>query len=344
MLYNALIMTTRLHKTSAAARCRSLFFAVFIFSSLPLLLNSQNMPWHWWAVNPGAPYLTLQLQASEQGREGTGILDLSDGRSAPVSWQQKVYGYDDAREWNLQLEGQDLRLIVSREESGDAVLREYLMYRLYNQLSKLSPRVRLVRLSTGNGKQKQMRWGYLVESPEMLARRSDAIPFDFINVPPAKLAPVHRDMLGCYQQMTGNKGWSISLLDEIRLIRFPNGDLAPVPTGFSRSEWLPLIAGTADFDTETWEPDASALLATLRYFRHKRDDLYQTVVAFEWLDEAAKLHIFSKMDHFFQEADAYLNGKAQAYWPLPKGSAVPAFLPAADQPIKNSVNSFDASK
>ncbi len=95
----------------------------------------------------------------------------------PPFWLNIRYSGIEAEE----LEGIRRMKMVTRcrsaREYEDYVLREYLVYRIYNLVTPYSFRVRLVRLKiidTGRKNRETEEWAFLIEPEEMMARRLDA--------------------------------------------------------------------------------------------------------------------------------------------------------------------------
>ncbi len=125
------------------------------------------------------------------------------------------------------------------------LLMEYAAYRLFNQVTPLSYRVRLARVDYAEpgGKVSISRWGFLIEDVDDVARRnglSEARVPDRIDA--SLLAPRHAARLALMQYMIGNLDWSMRAGAEgegcchnSRLLRGAGAQLVPVAYDFDYS-------------------------------------------------------------------------------------------------------------
>ncbi len=113
--------------------------------------------------------------------------------------------------------GQDRLKLVTHCQDGRAeyeqyVLQEYLVYRVFNLLSDLSFRVRLVRSTYVDADAKRdtvMRYGFLIESDEMLGIRTGVgEPIHILTVAPAWEDAEYLALVGVFQYLIGNPDWS----------------------------------------------------------------------------------------------------------------------------------------
>lgn len=102
------------------------------------------------------------------------------------------------------------------------VLREYFAYKLYNLLTALSFRVRLVRVTledqSAKAKTVDSFLGFLIEDEEVLAERNHMTAVDKDLVSPKSI--VHDDFfrMAVFQYLIGNTDWSIQYRQNIKLI------------------------------------------------------------------------------------------------------------------------------
>jgi hypothetical protein len=116
------------------------------------------------------------------------------------------------------LVGQDkLKLVVPCEWSSRAekdLLEEYLAYRIFNLLTPMSYRVRLLRIEfvdTGDkpdGVAKQ-RHAFVIEPVDQLADRIDARPSSSAEISLGRLDPQHAALVYVFQYLVANTDWSM---------------------------------------------------------------------------------------------------------------------------------------
>ncbi len=123
---------------------------------------------------------------------------------------------DGERQGTL-LQGQNKLKLVTRCRSGSAyeqlTVLEYTAYRLYNEITPLSFRVRPVRVTyrdTERGRD-EAQFNFLVEDVDDLARRNRREAIDVLSgeVRSAQLDPEQAAIVGMFQYMIGNLDWDM---------------------------------------------------------------------------------------------------------------------------------------
>jgi hypothetical protein len=104
--------------------------------------------------------------------------------------------------------------LVTHCESGneDYLLREYLIYKLYNALTPNSFRVRLLKINYINTYKKSKTisaYGFLIEPIEILAERTNTTPIKSTNLNQKNILPEMMDRVAIFNYMIGNTDWSV---------------------------------------------------------------------------------------------------------------------------------------
>lgn len=139
-------------------------------------------------------------------------------------------------------EGQDkLKVVVpcrpERPDYEELVLREYLLYRVWNLTSDVALRVRLARITfvdASDPSHASTRWAFLIESDEELAARLGGEAVDIPEgkgVPPTYLDAFASTRLAVFEYMIGNTDWSDSGAHNM-LILAVGSRIVPVPYDF----------------------------------------------------------------------------------------------------------------
>lgn len=120
-------------------------------------------------------------------------------------------------------DGEDKLKLVTHCRNGnprsqDAVLNEFAAYRVFNQISELSYRVRLLKIQyeDTDGRQRNLEdphYGLLIESDEGLAKRMDGRIADVDSVIFSRLDSSQVGKLTVFQYLIGNKDWSFVTAD-----------------------------------------------------------------------------------------------------------------------------------
>lgn len=121
--------------------------------------------------------------------------------------------------------------------NDEYVLREYLVYKVYNTLTDASYRVRLCRVQYEDirGKRKaQTGYAFLIEDDDVMAARNNAtvLPEDLpVRMDRAEQMPMAK--LAFFQFMIGNTDWSVPFRHNIDLLQTePSSPPIPVPFDF----------------------------------------------------------------------------------------------------------------
>jgi hypothetical protein len=201
----------------------------------------------------------------------------------------------------------------------DYVLREYLVYRIYNLVTPYSFRVRLVRLKfidTGRKNRESEDWAFLIEPDDMMANRLKATVVKSNELSMRTVNHKVMDRLAMFQYMIGNGDYSVTGRHNLRILAMET----PGPLGF--------IPVPYDFDytglvnTHYAVPRESLGISSVRdrYFlgpcRNRRihmaavqnlatykDEIFDLIMTFEYLDEEEKSDMVGYIESFFQEAE-----------------------------------------
>ena len=119
------------------------------------------------------------------------------------------------------------------------VIREYLVYKLYNLISLKSFKARLVKViyeDTERGKISDPLYGILLEEEEQMAKRNQASLVEGKLFRPQQTRQDDFLKMAVFQYLIGNTDWSIQYYQNIKLITVPdNNTPIPIPYDFDHS-------------------------------------------------------------------------------------------------------------
>ena len=123
----------------------------------------------------------------------------------------------------------------ARSEYEQYILQEYVLYRMYQELTPWSYRTRLAHVtyqdSTGKAKPVQS-WAFFVEDNGDLAQRRNAKKIETKGAAFDDLEPAKSGLMQLFAYMVGNTDWSVSGLHNVTLLRDSVGVVYPVPFDF----------------------------------------------------------------------------------------------------------------
>ena len=117
------------------------------------------------------------------------------------------------------------------------ILQEFQLYRIYNMLTPMSHRARLVKMTYADegGKVQATRYAIILEEPEVMAQRLGFPQMKEKGAGPDFMEPHHGALVGVFEYFIGNTDFSIFALHNIELLSQPDGNVIPVPMDFDFS-------------------------------------------------------------------------------------------------------------
>jgi len=197
------------------------------------------------------------------------------------------------------------------------VLREYLIYKLFNVLTDTSFRVRLVRinyLDTQNKKKPITQFGFFIEPVEMLAARANYIQIKSRNLTQKNITPKVMDRLAIFNYMVGNYDWSIPGQHNVKVFRPLIFDTLmygiAIPYDF---DWTGLVNASYAVPAENVGTESvrervftgicrskEVFLKDLDGFLVKKEEFYRVINEFPYLNQREKRDIIMYLDDFYR--------------------------------------------
>jgi len=130
-----------------------------------------------------------------------------------------------------------LKLVMPCREDG-YVIREWLVYKLYNLITPKSFRARLVRVTLDDipKKKKTTFYGILLEDRKQMAERNHLVPVEKKLLKPQNTETDAFLIMAVFEYMIGNTDWSVQYMQNIKLLAAdPSGIPVTVPYDFDHS-------------------------------------------------------------------------------------------------------------
>jgi hypothetical protein len=115
------------------------------------------------------------------------------------------------------------------------ILQEFQLYRIYQLLTPVSHRARLLRLTyadSGSGKVRTRRYGFVLEEPKAIAARLGGKIVEQTGATASDLDPDLDALVGVFQYMIGNTDFSIAGLHNVELLLKDDGIAMPIAYDF----------------------------------------------------------------------------------------------------------------
>jgi hypothetical protein len=118
------------------------------------------------------------------------------------------------------------------------VLQEYQLYRIYQLLTPVSHKVRLLRVAytdSAKGNVEATRYAILLEEPKAIAARLGGKILEHKGAMPGDLDSFHDALVGVFQYLIGNTDFSTNGLHNMELFAQPDGVILALPFDFDFS-------------------------------------------------------------------------------------------------------------
>ena len=212
-----------------------------------------------------------------------------------------------------------LKLVIgcgSGSSDEELLLKEYLVYKIYNQLTDTSFRVRLLRVTYTDtrGKVKSFsQYAFLIEDDGDMARRNGCKKKEHGQFLTEATDRKMMTLVALFQYMVGNTDWAVPNNHNVKLI-FPRGSELNIPfvvpydfdyCGLVNAAYaIPNeVIGTESVTERVYRGfprNMEELQATLDIFRAKKADIYATIRNFSYLSEKTKSGIIKYLEGFYK--------------------------------------------
>lgn len=212
----------------------------------------------------------------------------------------------------------DMKLVTycmdNDQAAREALIREYITYKLYNQLTEMSFRVQLVKMTvkdTGSGK-KTTQMAFLIEDTAQLRDRLGAKKMEDFRVRhKIQFQPHALRMTTLFQYMIGNQDWGLTISKNVKYLMRAN-QVIVVPYDFDFSALVnasyampaegmekPLTYGRAYLG---FQEDPKDLRSTFNEMLGKRTKMIQVIRQCKYLRATAKKEMEAYLNFFFEQS------------------------------------------
>ncbi len=200
----------------------------------------------------------------------------------------------------------------------ESPLREYLAYRMLNELTDMSFRVRLMRITyvdTDGRDKDRSRYGFVIEHKKRLAKRHDVEPMILENTSTSALWPEYTNLVSMFHYMIGNTDFSpIAGADDVcchnHVLLGAEGELLySVPYDFDQSGLVDAPHGITNprFKLRNAKQrlyrgrcrNNQHLDATIALFNSKRDTILKLVAEQEGLGDRTRREVSKFLEKFY---------------------------------------------
>jgi len=198
---------------------------------------------------------------------------------------------------------------------ADYLLKEYLTYKIYNILSPISFRVRLIRMKyvdTGRKNKVTESWAFMIEPEGMVAERHDAQVIKNDKLSMRFMEPESMDLVALFMFMIGNADYSIAGRHNVKILGLPgfgSEGYTPVPYDF---DYTGLVNATYAVPGENLGitsvteryymglcREESEYGQVISHMETHRDEILEMINSFPYLREKHKSEMISYLEEFY---------------------------------------------
>jgi hypothetical protein len=203
----------------------------------------------------------------------------------------------------------------SGSENEQLVLREYMAYKVFNQLSDKSFKVRLAKITFTDaaGKRKPYsQYGFFIEDVDDMAKRNGMKEMEGTNFQQESSNREHMTLVQLYQYLLGNTDWSVPNFHNVKLIAPKDGNARPfvIPYDFDISGFVDPPYATIDerFDIQSvrdrlyrgFPRNMTELQDAIKVFNDKKDAIKEMISGFAPFDSKSKSWLTKFTDEFYK--------------------------------------------
>jgi len=235
----------------------------------------------------------------------------------------------------------DIKLVThclgDKKAGNENVLKEYLTYKMYNELTPNSLRVKLIKITyvdTAKKLPKTKRYAFIIEDTDEMAERLGGTECDCMYPDVAKVNEQMIAKMSMFQYLVGNEDWNLPMGRNLKYVIRTGGQHAiPVAYDFdfsglvNTSYALPNVdykLGSIQDRIYLGHPASDEIMEkAIKDIQVKRTDFINVIESFELLSGKTKKEMIAYMDSCYELiGELEKAGGKQWYATLSKGSNV----------------------
>ena len=223
-----------------------------------------------------------------------------------------------------QFSGVDkVKMVTHCNSGGEAyLLKEYLIYKLYNVLTDYSFRVRLLRVNYINTfkESKPIRaFAFVIEPTESLCKRLHAVEVETkMNITQKQIRPEVMDRMAIFQYMIGNTDWTVPIFHNNVCIlsqSYLHGQEQGIAVAYD-FDYSGLVNAGYAVPADQFKLNSvrerryigicrseETFINALKEFADKKEDFYSVINEFQYLSPQIKKQMISYLEGFYKGFD-----------------------------------------
>lgn len=217
---------------------------------------------------------------------------------------------------NTLFAGQDKLKLVTPCRGEKYVVREYLVYKMHNQLTPKSFKVRLVKVTYNdtNPKSKiaEPLYGMFIEDEGQMAKRNNSVSVEGKLVRPEQTQRDDFLNMAVFEYMIGNTDWSVQYLQNVKLIASDSTSIPlTVPYDFDHAGIVgaPYAQPAVELQLNSTQErryrgfciqDMNKFTEVIARFNQKKDEFYKVYTSNTMLEESYLKSTLKFLDDFYK--------------------------------------------
>jgi len=214
-----------------------------------------------------------------------------------------------------------LKMVTQCKPANEEILlKEYLIYKLYNVLTDYSFNVRLLRVNYINTfkKSKPVReYAFVIEPKDLLGSRINSVEVRTANLTQKDIKPDMMDRMAIFNYMNGNPDWSVPIQHNILIMSQPAskrpdlGIIVPFDFDFAGLVNTNYAVPFEGLRIKSVREriylgicrEEIVYIKALSEFLEKKEAFYKVINEFPYLNEKSKKDMISFLDEFYRDFD-----------------------------------------
>lgn len=209
-----------------------------------------------------------------------------------------------------------LKLVTHCNDGANSkqnVLEEYLVYKMYNQLTNNSLKVQLVKIKyiDTNSNKTLNRFGIVIEDIDELADRMDGKEIEGFGLETASFNQSELQTFAMFQYMIGNEDWRLPYMRNVKFVQLNDGgEKIAIPYDFDASGFVHTAYAKPDRDLKLKSVRQRAFMgvfdskseraATVALFNAKKQAIFDEILNLKSLDKASKIEAIDYLESFYE--------------------------------------------
>ncbi len=226
------------------------------------------------------------------------------------------------------IEAEDLRDVIkvkvvtrckSSKSHEDYVLKEYLIYQIWNLLSPYSFNTRLVRLKfidTGRDNKESEDWAFIIEPEVMMAERNNCMSIKNDRLSVSTVNKEWMDKAAFFSYMVGQADFSVTGRHNLKIVtskEYSTAGFITVPYDF---DYCGLVDAEYAVPGETLGVESvtqryflgacrseETYRETIAWLASYREEIKDLILSFEYINESSKMEMLKYIDSYYDESD-----------------------------------------